>query len=174
MRRLTRLAASLALTLASIGLSACTSTQDVLAKRLIISAADAQRAGADAFSQAKLEEAVAIGRCKSKADEQNIGLVRSTLDATCETLGAPLPYPSETLNAFAKPLNALYDAIYAANAARKAAGSITGNTNDQLGEALTELALRLFDFFRDVKLLPVEKKPIDKAKAAVAKMLPEG
>lgn len=157
----------------AFGGSGCTSTQDALTKRLIISAADAQKAGAAAFRQAKLEEAVAIGRCKSKADEQSIGLVKSTLDSTCENLGAPLPYPSQTLNAFAKPLNALYDAAHVARAAHKAAGAVTGNTNDQLGEALTELALRLFDFLRDVKLLPVEKKPIDKAKAAVAKMLPE-
>lgn len=169
-----RLSLSLLVILVALGGSACTTTQDTLAKRFIISAAKAQTAGLHAFRQAKLEEAVALGACKSKANEQNIGLVRSTLDSTCKSLGAPLPYPSERLNSFATPLKALYDAAYAAEAARKAAGAATGNTTDQLGPALTELALRLYDFLRDVKLFPgADKKALSEAKSSMAKLLGE-
>ncbi len=169
-----RLARLVPLALALGLLSGCTTTQDALAKRFIISAAHAQKAGALAFRQAKLEEAVALGVCKGKAEEKNIGLVRSTLDATCADLGAPLPYPTDRLNSFATPLKALHDAAYAAEAARKTAGAVTGNTTDQLGPALTELALRLYDFLRDVKLLPVQdKKVIDKAKSSMAKLIGE-
>lgn len=153
----------------AISLGACTSTQDATARRLIVTAAKAQRAGADGFKQAKLEQAVSIGRCVSEVNSKGVMLVKNTMNATCEQYGVPLAYNQDLLDKFPKPLAGLYDAAQIAEKTRQLA---TKDPNVDIGPAIVDLATRLFDFLRDVGFLPAEPKPIENAKKAVSAMIP--
>lgn len=86
------------------------------AKKTILAANDFQDAAKNMFEEAKATTVAAGKACGEKARAQTPPVTPS-LEA-CAALGVPIPFDPEKLNKLAGPINAAYEAIRAAEAAR--------------------------------------------------------
>ena len=121
---------ALALTLA-LGCSPATTG------KLIVSANDAQDAAAHTYDLAKTQEADATRLCVTALKAKALPLPASPADIKpfCSAIGVPVPYDPVALQKAAGPINALYDAVRAANTERLASG-----TDNVIQATLTNLA----------------------------------
>ena len=92
------------------------STFDETAKVTIVSTNEFQDAAKNAFNEAKATTEKAGKECGAIAREQ-VPPVIPSLEA-CKALGVPIPYDPVALNKLAGPINAAYEAIRGAQAAR--------------------------------------------------------
>lgn len=119
------LGAGTVLLLAVLVLSSCASDPNAVAKRVISAADAAQQSVATSYTEATTAEKAAGLAC---GDEGKRLRAAGTLPpswrpgfVTCAAIGKPLPYDPDKLARVADPLNAAYDAIRAADSARKLA-----------------------------------------------------
>jgi hypothetical protein len=121
---------ALALTLA-LGCSPATTG------KLIVSANDAQDAAAHVYDLAKQQEADATVLCVAALRAKSLPLPDKPvfIKPFCAAVGAPVPYDPVKLQNAAGPINALYDAVRAANTERLASG-----TDNVIPATLTNLA----------------------------------
>lgn len=113
------------LLLAVLVLSSCASDPNAVAKKVISAADAAQQAIATSYTEATTAEKAAGLAC---GDEGKRLRTAGTLPtgwrpgyAPCAQIGKPLPYDPDKLAKVADPLNTTYDAIRAADSARKLA-----------------------------------------------------
>lgn len=96
------------------------------AKRAIIVANDIQDSAAHVYNDAKAANLAAAEDCGKAANAASQPLPPltvenwATIDSRCKLLGRPIPVNPWTLTDLAKPVNALYDGVRAANAIRRA------------------------------------------------------
>lgn len=112
-----------ALVLALVAFAAGCSSGTTL--KLIVSANDAQQAAADTYNAAKAAEDGAAQACRQVlvSKGQPLPATPEQIQPACTAIGQPLPYDPVKLQKAAAPINALYDGIRAANAARTASGT---------------------------------------------------
>ncbi len=113
---LRRLGPALALLL-GLALAACSSSTT---KRLLISANEAQDSAAKTYETAKALEMDASSRCRAAlvAAGKPLPATPQQIQPICQSVGVPIPYDPVKLQNAAGPINALYDAVRSANAAR--------------------------------------------------------
>lgn len=124
-------------------LSACASPNAV-AKRVISAADAAQQSIATSYTEATAAEKAAGLACGSEGKRlRDAGLVAAVWRpnfTTCAQIGKPLPYDPDKLASVADPLNASYDAIRAADSARRLAVAASKDPNPGA------IAVQLLDF----------------------------
>lgn len=102
------------------------------AKNVIVGANEVQDGAKNAFNEAKAKTEAAGKACGAVA-RQAVPPVTPTLEA-CAALGVPIPYDPAKLNALAGPINAAYEAIRGAEAARLAYQKGTGQKADVVAQ----------------------------------------
>ncbi len=131
--------------LLAIVLSGCTATQDQIAAKTIVSANGLQDAAARAYQDAVAKEKAAGQLCSLALCPSGIPSLlnpvgcplpapTSALLAACTAAGTPIPYDPTKLAALAGPVNAGYEAVRGAEAARLAVKA--GKDPNGLGDAL--------------------------------------
>lgn len=139
-----------------------------VAKVSIVTLNDLQDAAAREYQTASGQEAAAGLRCADAA--KAAGIVLPTLKKTatkdegaaamesCRALGEPLPYNPASLRDMGEAVNASYEAIRAADAARRAAvASGNGDTTKTVSAAIEALS-RLYAAAKELGLnLPFDK-----------------
>jgi len=125
-------------------LSACASDPNAVAKKVISAADAAQQAIATSYTEATMAEKAAGIAC---GDEGKRLRAAGTLAPAwrpsfenCKVIGKPLPYDPDKLAKVADPLNTTYDAIRAADSARKLA--VAASKAPDAGA----IAIQLLDF----------------------------
>ncbi len=125
-------------------LSAGCASPNAVAKRVISAADAAQQAIATSYTEATVAEKAAGLAC---GDEGKRLRAAGTLAPAwrpsfenCKAIGKPLPYDPDKLASVADPLNATYDAIRAADSARKLAVASLKDPNPGA------IAVQLLDF----------------------------
>lgn len=133
---LRRLGPALALVL-GLALAACSSSTT---KRLLISANEAQDAAAKTYETAKALETTASENCKAAllAASKPLPKTPDEIRPLCQNVGVAIPYDPVKLQHAAGPINALYDAVRSANAARTLP---SGETVDLPAEVFLNLSL---------------------------------
>lgn len=146
----------------------CASSPNAIAKVSLVTLNDLQDAAAREYQTATGLEAAAGLRCADAARAKGITLPRLKRDATkedgeaamkpCAALGEPLPYNPALLRDLAAPINAGFDAIRAADAARRAAvANGSGDTTTTI-QAAVEALSRLYAAAKELGLnLPFDK-----------------
>lgn len=109
-------------------------------RKAIVSANDAQDAAAHSYDLAKQQEADATRACVTalKAKLQPLPAKPADIKPFCAAVGSPVPYDPVQLQEAAGPINALYDAIRAANAERL-------STNDTIAQSTLINLATLFE-----------------------------
>ena len=134
---------SILLLAVAVFLSGCASDPNAVAKRVISAADAAQQSIATSYTEATVAEKAAGLAC---GDEGKRLRVAGTLPpgwrpgfVPCKEIGKPLPYDPDKLASVADPLNATYDAIRAADSARKLAVAASKDPDP------TAIAVQLLD-----------------------------
>jgi hypothetical protein len=136
---------ALALTLSVLTLGCTPATTG----KLIVSANDAQDAAAQTYNLAKQQEADATLLCATALRAKSLPFPDKPvfIKPFCAAVGAPVPYDPVKLQNAAGPINALYDAVRAANTERLASGkdNVVQATLDNLAVLFTQVVADLTD-----------------------------
>lgn len=130
-------------------LAVATSCSSATARKLIVSANEAQDAAARTYDAAKVVEADAQKACRAAlvAAQQPLPTKPEDIRPICEAVGVRIPYDPVKLQKAAGPINALYDGVRAANTERIALGGdkadITTQTAITLGGLLAQVVADL-------------------------------
>lgn len=146
----------------------CASSPNAIAKASLVTLNDLQDAAAREYQTASGQEAAAGLRCADAARAKGVTLPALKRAATkaegeaamkaCGALGEPLPYNPASLRDAGEAVNASYEAIRAADAARRAAvANGSGDTTTTI-QAAVEALSRLYAAAKELGLnLPFDK-----------------